>query len=173
MHDGPQFLRGSNALTPSLSVRVSFARLAHRLQYLESGDKAQMDETMNPADNYRIEVSGWGFESDFFVEQTGLLCDEGGEKKVFLHHTVSEKAIVFVRLLLPESLNNTLPVAYQVAAVQPMNCSGQCEVRLRQLHPRSKVPQRAEDASHWSTDSKDACEQKESSARLEHEEILQ
>ena len=132
-----------------------------------------MDETMNLAGNYRIEVSGWGFDSNFFVEQTDLLWDQGGDKMVLLHHALSEKAIVFIRILLPESFNNTLPVAYQVAAVQPMNCNGQREVRLRQLHPRSKVPRRAEDASDWSQDSKDAGKRKESSARLEQEEILQ
>jgi hypothetical protein len=131
-----------------------------------------MDETMNPAGNYRIEVSGWGFDSNFFVEQTDLLWDQGGDKKVLLHHALSDRAIVFIRLLLPESFNNTLPVAYQAAAVQPMNCNGQCEVRLRQLHPRSKVPRRAEDASYWIKDSKDACERKEGSARLEEEEII-
>ena len=132
-----------------------------------------MGESMNLEDSYRIEVSGWGFDSSFFVEQTNLFWDRSGDKKVLLRHSPAEGAIVFIRLLLQGALGNTLPVAYQVAAVRPMDCTGQSEVRLQQLHPRTKVPQMDELASYAIEDCQSTCEPKESSAQLEHEEILQ
>jgi hypothetical protein len=132
-----------------------------------------MGETANLAGNYRIEVSGWGFDSNFFVEQTDLFWDHSGEKRVLLHHILADGAIVFIRLLLPESLNNTLPVACQVAGVLPMNRNGQCEVLLRQLHPRSKVPETAQRASYSVDDIQSKCGPKECSAQLEKEEVLQ
>jgi hypothetical protein len=132
-----------------------------------------MDESANLDGNYRIEVSGWGFDSNFFVEQTDLSWDRSGDKKVLLHHAPAEGGMVFIRLLLPDPMGNTLPVAYQVAAVNPMDCNGQSEIRLKQLHPRTKVPRMGELASYPIEDCKSACEPAESAAQLEHEEILQ
>lgn len=132
-----------------------------------------MDESANLDGNYRIEVSGWGFDSNFFVEQTDLFWDRSGDKKVLLHHAPAEGGIVFVRLLLPDPAGKALPVAYQVAAVRRTDCNGQSEIRLKQLHPRTKVSQMGKLASHVLEDSKSTCEPKESSAQLEHEEILQ
>jgi hypothetical protein len=132
-----------------------------------------MDESSNLDGNYRIEVSGWGFDSNFFVEQTDLVWDPRGDKKVLLHHSPVEGGIVFIRLLSQDPMGNTLPVAYQVAAVHPMDCNGQSEVRLQQLHPRTKVPQMGEFASYRIEDCQRTCDPKESSAQLEHEEILQ
>ena len=133
----------------------------------------EMDESVILDNRFRIEVSGWGFDNEFFVEQTDLFWDRSGDKKVLLHHSSTEGGVVFVRLLLQDPMGNTLPVAYQVAAVRPMDCNGQLEVRLRRVHPRTKVSQTGHPASYASEDSQRLCEAKENSAQLKHEEILQ
>jgi len=132
-----------------------------------------MDERASIAGNYRIEVSGWGLDQSFFAEKGDLVWDRSGDKKVALRHALAEGAIVFIRLLLSEADNKTLPVAYQVAAVQPMDCNGWCEVLLTQLHPRTKVSLTDKDASYSLEDSRSTGEPKESSEQLETEEVLQ
>lgn len=132
-----------------------------------------MNETENLDGNYRIEVSGWGSDQNFFVEQTELFWDRSGDKKVLLHHSPSEGGIVFIRLLSQDWMGNTSPVAYQVAAVQSMDCNGHSEVRLRQLHPRTKVSQVGVLASYAVEDCQGICEPKDLASRMEHEEILQ
>jgi hypothetical protein len=133
-----------------------------------------MDDLAKTSRNYRIEISGWGFDTSFFVEDTDLLWDSGTGKHVSLRHEVPEGAIVFVRLLFPDAIGNTLPVAYQVAAVQPMNRKGWCEMHLRQLHPGTKVSQSGQSASYAVEDSKESgpCETQENLVELETEEVL-
>ena len=53
--------------------------------------------------NYRIEVSGWGLDAHLFVEETDLLWSQSGEKQMLLHRALPEGAIIFVRLLAPET----------------------------------------------------------------------
>jgi len=132
-----------------------------------------MKEKANLVGSYRIEVSGWSFDSNFFVEQTDLVWDRSGDKKVSLRHALAPGAIVFIRLLVAEPGANTLPVTYEVAAADPMDCNGQCEIRLKQLHPRTKAPRANLLASYVSEDTNNACEPKDSSAQSEYEEILQ
>jgi hypothetical protein len=98
-----------------------------------------MGEAGTLAGNYRIEVSGWGLNDSFFVEQTNLHWTGRGERKLMLHHALREGAVIFVRLMAPETSHGSVPVAYQVEGVQPMNSDGLCEMRLRRLHPRSKA----------------------------------
>src|SRR6202158_3245097 len=97
--------------------------------------------------NYQIEVSGWGLDDAFFVERTDLLWAEGGKKNVLLHRALSDGAIIFVRLLALETPFGSVPLAYQVARVQPMSCSGLCEMRLSQSPPRSRPHHRSQIAS--------------------------
>ena len=132
-----------------------------------------MGNPMNFPGNYRIEVSGWGLDSNFFVEKTDLIWSQSGDKKVLLHHALPEGAIIFVRLLIPESTGSSVPVAYQVGGVQPMDCNGQCGMRLTQMHPRSKESIACEVASDLQEDSRRMREPRESSTQLEPEEILQ
>ena len=131
-----------------------------------------MEETMKSSGTYRIEVSGWGVDSSFFVEKTDLFWEQSGDKKVSLHHMVAEGAVIFVRLLFPEA-GYTVPVAYRVASVEPMDRNGLCEVHLTQLHPRTKVPNSDKHASYSTEDARDVCEPNDSLAQLEPEEILQ
>ena len=122
--------------------------------------------------NYPIEVSGWGLDDAFFVERTDLLWAEGGEKKLQLHRALTDGGIVFVRLLAPETPFGSVPAAYQVESVQPMNSAGLCEMRLLRLHPRSRAHTRSEVASPTAGCSSKGCEPKESSIQSELEEVL-
>ena len=131
-----------------------------------------MDGTATPQGNYRIEVSGWDLNDFFFVEKTELLWSEGGEKRLLLHHALSEGAVIFVRLMAPETSSGLVPVAYQVENVKPMNSTGLCEMRLLQVHPRSKAHTRSNFASLSAEYSSKTEEPMESSIELELEEVL-
>src|ERR1700730_4160552 len=122
--------------------------------------------------DYRIEVSGWGLNDAFFVENTELHWTQDGDKKLLLHHAVPEGAVIFMRLLTPESCSSSVPVAYQVEGVKPMNSIGLCEMRLLRLHPRSRAQARREFASPSPEYSSKSHEQKESSFQSKLEEQL-
>lgn len=132
-----------------------------------------MADKFNFPDNYRIEVSGWGLDNAFFVEKTDLLWSQSGEKQVLLHRALPEGAVVFVRLLGPESMIGSVPVAYQVESVRPMDCTGVCEVRLIPVHPRLKVSSMSISASHSREDEMSKREPRRCSVQPEPEEILQ
>ena len=121
---------------------------------------------------YRIEVSGWGLNDVFFVEKTDLLWSEGEEKRLLLHHALSEGAVIFVRLMAPETSCGLVPVTYQVENVKPMNSTGLCEMRLVQVHPRSKAHTRSSFASRSAKYSSKYIEMMESGTELELEEVL-
>ena len=131
-----------------------------------------MDGTATPQGNYRIEVSGWGLNDVFFVEKTELLWSEGGEKRLLLHHALAEGAVIFVRLMAPETSSGLVPVAYQVENIKPMNSTGLCEMRLVQVHPRSKAQIRSSFASRSAKYSSKSIEMMESWMELELEEVL-
>jgi len=131
-----------------------------------------MGEITGLSGSYRVEVSGWGLNDAFFVEKTDLVWTRGEEKKLLLRHTLPNGAIIFVRTAAPGVSCDSVPVAYRVENVQPMNCAGQCEMRLLQLHPRSKESCTGDTASHVQERSVSNCEPKESSKQPEREEIL-
>lgn len=120
-----------------------------------------MGNTLNSAGDYRIEVSGWGLDNSFFVERTDLLWTNDGEKQVQLHRALPEGAIVFVRLLSPESSNGSVPLAYRVQQVVPMDCDGRCQMGLVQLHPRSKKSLGTHSASNDCEELRDECDVRE------------
>jgi len=122
--------------------------------------------------NYRIEVSGWGLNDAFFVEKTDLHWTEGGEKKLLLRHALPDRAVIFVRLIAPETSFGSVPVAYQVECIQPMNSAGLCEMRLLRMQPRSKAHTRSEIASRAAEHSSKAYEPRESAIQSELEEVL-
>jgi hypothetical protein len=132
-----------------------------------------MADTFDSPGNYKIEVSGWGLDNSFFVEKTELLWSQTGDKYALLHRALPEGAMIFVRLLDSGSMRCSVPVAYQVEGVRPMDCNGLCEVRLSRLQPRSKAPNTGVSASYMREDSLNTCEPGENSTQLEPEEILQ
>lgn len=131
-----------------------------------------MGDTEILSSNYRIEVSGWGLNDAFFVEKTDLHWTERGERKLMLHHALPEGAVIFARLIAPETSYGSVPVAYQVEGVQPMNSNGLCEMRVRRLHPRSKPHTWDRIASLSAEYSSKRCEEKQSSIEPELEEVL-
>jgi hypothetical protein len=90
-----------------------------------------MNKSIHSHCNFRIEISGWGLDNDFFAERTDLLWTADGEKRVQLHRALPEGAIVFIRLLASEPSRGSVPVAYQVQDVVAMDCNGKCQIRLR------------------------------------------
>ena len=123
--------------------------------------------------SYGIEVSGWGLDSNFFVEKTELVWSQDGEKTIRLHRTLGEGAIIFVHLLIPVPTGNTAPVPYKVKGVQPMDRNGQCEIRLTQIHPRSKESIARKAASYKQRSLSKMQEPSQGLAHLEAEEIIQ
>ena len=85
---------------------------------------------------YRVEVSGWDLEENFFVEKTELEWSEEQGKKVYMRHPLRDGAVVFVRLIQPTCSGHTFPIAYQVEKVRS-GSRGMWDVRLVQLHPRT------------------------------------
>jgi hypothetical protein len=131
-----------------------------------------MGDTTQNSGNYRVEVSGWGLNDVFFVEKTDLLWTEGEEKKISLRRALPEGAVIFIRLIAPETSYNSVPMAYQVEKVQPMDSTGLCEMRLLQLHPRSRTSTTSTDASQSLECSSKVYEAKESALHWETEEYL-
>ena len=131
-----------------------------------------MVNTVKLSANYRMEVSGWGLNDAFFVEKTELQWTEDGDKKLLLRHAVPEGGVIFVRLIAPENSFGSVPVAYRVQIVQPMNSFGLCEMTLSRLNPRSRADVRRGFASSSPRSSSKTYEPKESSSQPELEEVL-
>jgi hypothetical protein len=132
-----------------------------------------MGNSFNIPGDYRIEISGWGLDNSFFAERTDLLWGADGEKQVQLHRALPEGAIVFIRLLDSEPSRGSVPVAYRIQDVVPMDCNGRCQMRLARLHRRSKESLAGKPASNGLEDSQRVCDVQEFEAELQHEEILQ
>jgi hypothetical protein len=137
-----------------------------------------MGDSNNTRGDYRIEISGWGLDNSFFTEDAELLWTRDGEKQVQLHRALAEGSIVFVRLLSPEPSNGSVPVAYQVEDLGPMDRSGRCLMKLAQLHPRSRQSRSLQYASNEAEgqavneEGRSRCEASETSTELEPEEVL-
>lgn len=123
--------------------------------------------------SYSIEVSGWGPDNIFFVEKTDLHCSQSGEKRVLLHRTLNEGAMVFVRLLPQEYVGGSLPVPYEIQSNKHVESNGLYEMSLLRVRPRTKAPIEGRPASYEVEDSIGTCEPRGSSAQLEPEEVLQ
>lgn len=99
-----------------------------------------MDFTINQADSYRVEVSGWDASERFFVEKTSLSW--GGEKKeIHLRSTLREGSVLFVRLLQPLANVTNFPIAYQAQRISARNEEGYARIHLAQLRPRPAYKQ--------------------------------
>jgi hypothetical protein len=132
-----------------------------------------MSDAINQPGEFRIEISGWGLDNSFFAERTDLLWTSDGEKQVQLHRALPEGAIVFIRLLASEPCTGSVPVAYRVEGILPMDCNGRCQMRLAQLRPRLKESLAGKTASNVTEDSRMVCNVQEFEIELQHEEILQ
>ncbi|HTS11786.1 MAG TPA: hypothetical protein VMH00_06690 [Candidatus Limnocylindrales bacterium] len=98
-----------------------------------------------PANCYRVEVSGWDSTESFFVEKTMLNWTRDEQKHVNLRSVLREGSVVFVRLLQPVSTTHNFPIAYQAKRIGPRNPDGFALVHLSQLRPRPTYRQNLED----------------------------
>jgi hypothetical protein len=130
-----------------------------------------MSMSLQSPDDFRIEVSGWGLDNSFFVETTELHWTTGGEKHVQLHRALQGGTMIFVRLLASDPASGSVPVAYRIRSVMPMDCHGRCQMRLEQLRPRPKESLARKYASNVSEESRRECDVHEFS-ELQREEIL-
>jgi hypothetical protein len=89
---------------------------------------------------YRVEVSGWDREQNFFVENSDLLWAEESGKVVSLHRALSPEAILFVRLLDPEQADRSHPVVYQAKWL------GEAADRSQQFQLSALVPRTPENS---------------------------
>ncbi len=131
-----------------------------------------MTKSFNCPCDFRIEISGWGLDNSFFAERTDLLWTADGEKHVQLHRALPEGAVVFIRLLASEPSSGSVPVAYRVEDVVPMDRTGRCQMRLSQLRPRSKESPVQENASNGAEDQQRVCDVLAFENELQDEEIL-
>jgi hypothetical protein len=132
-----------------------------------------MSNFLNCPGDYRIEISGWGLDNGFFAESADLFWTVEGEKQVHVHRALPQGTIVFIRLLASEVGSGTVPVAYQVLEAMPMDSGGRCQLRLAQLHPRSKESPKGKCASNVAEDARRESDVQGIIAELEHEEVLQ
>ena len=85
---------------------------------------------------YRVEVSGWDTNQDFFVEKAELEWSEGAGKLVLLKRAVAPGALVFLRLLDPTSPDRVHPVPYRAEPVSE-SVNGSYRVRLLPARPQA------------------------------------
>jgi len=89
------------------------------------------------ASSYRVEISGWDVDENFFVEKADLAWDETLGKRIAIHNPVRAGSLLFVRLLDPRDPNRAIPVAYKAATVEPRDVQGQFHISLVKIWPRS------------------------------------
>jgi hypothetical protein len=131
-----------------------------------------MDGFYKSPGGYRIEVSGWGLDNNFFTESTDLLWTPSGDKKLSLHRALAEGSVVFVRLLTPGSSNDAVPVPYRVDHAEPMDRSGHCQINLKPVSPRSKESLSEESASNEPREARETSGDMQEVELLQTEEVL-
>ncbi len=84
---------------------------------------------------YRVEVSGWDSDQNFFVEKSQLEWSEDAGKHLVLSRAVRDRSLLFVRLMQPSSAAHTHPVPYEVEALGAVG-GGQYGFRLHPILPK-------------------------------------
>ena len=67
---------------------------------------------------YRVEVSGWDSQQNFFVTKAELQWYDDNGKQIVLSRSVSNRSILFVRLLHATDLDRALPVPYEAELLE-------------------------------------------------------
>ncbi|HET6144128.1 MAG TPA: hypothetical protein VFE02_11525 [Candidatus Acidoferrales bacterium] len=134
-------------------------------------------KTFNGPGDYRIEVSGWGADNSFFVEQANLVWTARGEKQLRLLHELPAGAVMFVRPITGDASNPSVPVAFRVKTIKRMVVENGYQVELLEMHPRQQSSKIAKESpgrqiASNGQEAKSSCETNESGMELEHEEIL-
>lgn len=92
-------------------------------------------ETLTPSECCRVEVSGWDENQSFFVEKSELAWDDFAGKHISLQRMLPDGAMVFVRVLNPQTLYQTPPVVYRVEFIG-CDPEGLHQFRLNAVRPR-------------------------------------
>jgi hypothetical protein len=91
---------------------------------------------------YRVEVSGWDSNQEFFVERTDLEWSKDVSKLIVLSRPVPAGSLLFLRLLNPTCLDRVHPVPYQADPLPAANQTADKRrywVRLLPALPRKRV----------------------------------
>ena len=94
----------------------------------------------NQVSVYRVEISGWDLNEQFFVERSALEWHVGEQKTVLLHRKARQGALLFIRLLENPSPSRSFPVAYRVREVRERESGTVYELMLSQVWPASEGP---------------------------------
>jgi hypothetical protein len=86
--------------------------------------------------SFRVEVSGWDMDQQFFVEKTELDWYDGENKSIHLRTPVKRGAVLFVRLLEKGSSGQGFPVAYEANQILPENGPFGFAVELKRLRTK-------------------------------------
>ncbi len=84
---------------------------------------------------YRVEVSGWDLNEQFFVERTALQWGDGDRRTVLVRQRVRQGSLVFVRLLEVPAPSRCFPVAYRARQVVERENGALYELTLSQVWP--------------------------------------
>ncbi len=86
---------------------------------------------------YRIEISGWDLDENFFVELADLDWSES-VMRVRLQHPLRKGALVFVRLLGESKHASAFPLAYEIVDATYQQQTRTYETLLTQVYPRAR-----------------------------------
>ena len=105
-----------------------------------------MSTTTKPERFYKVEISGWDNDENFFVEQTQLEWSEHNQKKIVLRHRLASGAMVFLRLAEPAKLPASLPIAFRAGRIQAGPVQNTSLIQLEQLWPWQSEQEKLSDA---------------------------
>jgi hypothetical protein len=91
---------------------------------------------------YYVEVSGWDSSQEFFVETCELKWSERKGKYLTLTRSLRPQAVIFVRLLLPWSPDQSSPVPYRTEYIG-VDVAGLNQFRLSQVLPCAELEKTA------------------------------
>jgi hypothetical protein len=86
--------------------------------------------------SYRVEVSGWDEQENFFVEKTTLDWSEANGKSIRVRSSIRVESVVFVRLIQPLGGGTGFPVPYRAVKVSGNHLTEHLTVKVEQLQPR-------------------------------------
>jgi len=96
-----------------------------------------MSSQYRMSNTYRIEISGWDLDENFFVEKTHLEWSEEKGKRVQLRRPLRNGAVVFIRLIASVASGQGFPIAYQAELLKEQHPARIWEFRLLELHPHA------------------------------------
>jgi hypothetical protein len=88
-----------------------------------------------PTPMYRVEISGWDLQGQFFVEHSVMEWRANEPKSARIQRRVQSGTLVFLRLLERSDAPAAFPVAYRLRNVGASEDNKSYEVQLAQMWP--------------------------------------